>query len=328
MDIPLEINCISFHHVRIMIHLRDDGLDQWHHCRLQNQGYKERMAFSDTHEKVDQDIIEPGGDTADMEAAVAEMEQEKFKEPKETSFGMTTFACGASVYEDPRGYIADEYRPSLTCTLCQPDPTRTADAPYSGKKFHSLTSHITFVHDACVYPSSRGYTYQQLVGGRQVCAARCWMNSAMVEQNKEQQGKGPRSWSERKLTRVQGQSETNGTLAPLQLANQSRHTDHYRAPTATPEIDKKNSHLLVRDEYPEVVYAERSAESDERYQVPSIVPDVMVDWVARLVNNEPATFYQMDPLSSPHELSPIYSEKNPTFVVYSSRYEDVPQTIR
>ena len=35
--------------------------------------YKERMAFSDTHEKVDQDIIEPGGDTADMDAAMAEM---------------------------------------------------------------------------------------------------------------------------------------------------------------------------------------------------------------------------------------------------------------
>ena len=39
--------------------------------------YKERMAFSDTHDKVDQDIIEPGGDTADMDAAFAEMEPEK-----------------------------------------------------------------------------------------------------------------------------------------------------------------------------------------------------------------------------------------------------------
>ena len=274
-------------------------------------GYKERMAFSDTHEKVDQDFIEPGGDTADMDAAVAEMEQEKIKEQKDTSFGQTTFACGASVYDDPRGFIADEYRPSLTCTLCQPDPLRTADAPFSGRKFYSLTSHVTFTHDACVYPSSRGYTYQQLVGGRQVCAARCWMNSAMVEQTKEQQGQKPRSWSERKLTRVQGQSDTNGDLAPLQLVNQNRHTDHYHAPAATPEIDKKNSHMLVRDEYPEVVHAERSAESDERYHVPNIVPEVMVDWVTRLVNNEPAIFYQMDPLSSPHELNPIYSEKTP-----------------
>ena len=45
-------------------------------------GYKERMAFSDTHEKVDEDIIEVGGDTADIDAAAAEMEQEKIKEQK------------------------------------------------------------------------------------------------------------------------------------------------------------------------------------------------------------------------------------------------------
>ena len=51
--------------------------------------YKERMAFSDTHEKVDQDIIEPGGDTADMDAAIAEVEQERMKEQKDTSFGQS-----------------------------------------------------------------------------------------------------------------------------------------------------------------------------------------------------------------------------------------------
>ena len=65
--------------------------------------YKERMAFSDTHEKVDQDIIEPGGDTADMDAAVAEMEQDRTKEQKDTSFGQAPFICGPSVYDDARG---------------------------------------------------------------------------------------------------------------------------------------------------------------------------------------------------------------------------------
>ena len=44
--------------------------------------YRERLAFSGTHEKVDQDIIEPGGDTGDMEAAFAEMDQEKAKGTK------------------------------------------------------------------------------------------------------------------------------------------------------------------------------------------------------------------------------------------------------
>ena len=130
----------------------------------------------------------------------------------------------------------------ITCTLCQKDPLRTADVAFSTRKFYSMTSHVTFQHDACVYPSSRGYTYQQLVGGRQVCAARCWMNSAMVEQVKEQLGGKPRTWSERKLMRVHGQSDTNGDLAPLPLVQQNRYTDHYHAPTATPEIDKKNSH--------------------------------------------------------------------------------------
>ena len=98
------------------------------------------------------------------------------------------------------------------------------------------------------------------------------MNSAMVEQAKEQPGSKPRTWSERKLTRVHGQSDTNGDLAPLPLVHQNRYTDHYHAPTATPEIDRKNSHMLVRDEYPEVVHAEKSAESDAKYHVPSYRP--------------------------------------------------------
>ena len=74
---------------------------------------------------------------------------------------------------------------------------------------------------------------------------------------------------------------------------------------------KKNAHLLVRDEYPEVVPAEKAAESNARYHVPSIVPEVMIDWAAKLIDNQPAMFYQMDPLSSPHELNPIYSERTP-----------------
>ena len=121
----------------------------------------------------------------------------------------------------------------------------------------------------------------------------------------------PRTWSERKIIRAHGQSDTNGDLAPLPLVEQNRYTDHFRAHTATPEIDKKNAHILVRDEYPEVVHAEKAAESDAKYNVPSIVPEVMTDWAARLLDNQQAVFYQMDPLSSPHELNPIYSEKTP-----------------
>ena len=185
--------------------------------------YRERLAFSGTHEKVDQDIIEPGGDTGDMDAAFAEMDQEKPKEPKDTSFGQGYIQCSPSVYEDKRGYIADVFRPMMKCALCQKDPTRISDVPHEARKFYSMTSHVTFQHDACVYPSSRGYTYQQLVGGRMVCAARYWMTSATVDQTRENPSGGKtHSWSERKLTRVRDQSETNGDLAPLIWWNKTR----------------------------------------------------------------------------------------------------------
>ena len=60
-----------------------------------------------------------------------------------------------------------------------------------------------------------------------------------------------------------------------------------------------------------MVHAEKAGESDKRYQIPPIAPEVMVEWSKKLVENQPAKFYQMDPLSSPHELSPMYSERTP-----------------
>ena len=273
--------------------------------------YRERLAFSDTHDKVDQDIIEPGGDTGDMEAAFAEQDQEKLREPKDTSFGQTPIQCGPSIYDDERGYISDEFRPLMRCALCQKD-TRISDTPYGSKKFYSMTSHVTFQHDACVFPSSRGYTYQQLVGGRQVCAARWWMTSALIDQTRENPTGGrAHTWSERKITRVYNQPDTNGELAQLPLVEQSKSTDHLVAPTAKPVVDKKRAHVLVRDEYPEVVHAEKAAESDHKHLVPHIAPEVMVEWSRKLIANQYAKFYQMDPLSSPHELSPINSERTP-----------------
>ena len=92
---------------------------------------------------------------------------------------------------------------------------------------------------------------------------------------------------------------------------QNKNADHLTAPTASPVIDKKCAHLLVRDEYPEVVHAEKAAESNHRYHIPHIVPEVMVEWSRKLTDNQHAKFYQMDPLSSPHELSPMYSERTP-----------------
>ena len=60
-----------------------------------------------------------------------------------------------------------------------------------------------------------------------------------------------------------------------------------------------------------MIHAEKAAEAEITYNIPHIAPDVMVEWARKLVLNLPARFGQMDPLSSPHELSPIYSERTP-----------------
>ena len=109
--------------------------------------YRGRLAFSGTHEKDDEDIISPGGDTGDMEAAFAEMDQERPKEQKETSFGQAHITCGPSIYDDERRNIADEFRPMMKCLLCQKDPTRISEVPHETRKFYSMTSHVTFQHD-------------------------------------------------------------------------------------------------------------------------------------------------------------------------------------
>ena len=138
------------------------------------------------------------------------------------------------------------------------------------------------------------------------------MTSALVDQTRENPSGGrPHTWSERKITRVHGQPDTNGELAPLPLVEQSKITDHLVAHTAKPVVDKKCAQLLVRDEYQEVVHAEKAAESDHKYLVPHIAPEVMVEWSRKLIGYQSAKFYQMDPLSSPHELSPMYSERTP-----------------
>ena len=84
------------------------------------------------------------------------------------------------------------------------------------------------------------------------------MTSALVDQSRENPAGGrPLTWSERKLIGAQGQSDTNGELAALPLVDQSKIADHIHAPRASPVSNKKNSHLLARDEYPEAGLAEK-----------------------------------------------------------------------
>ena len=77
-------------------------------------------------------------------------------------------------------------------------------------------------------------THQQLVGGRQVMAARWWMTSALVDQTREAPSGGrPSNWSERKITRAHGTSDTNGALALLPLVEQIKNADHVHAERAS-----------------------------------------------------------------------------------------------
>ena len=113
-------------------------------------------------------------------------------------------------------------------------------------------------------------------------AARWWMTSAFVDQTKEASlGGRALNWSERKITRVHGTSDTNGTIAVLSLEEQSKNANHIHAERASTE-SVNNPHLLIRDEYREVIHAEKAPESDTTYNVPSIRPEIMV-WARKLV---------------------------------------------
>ena len=131
-------------------------------------------------------------------------------------------------------------------------------------------------------------------------AARWWMTCALVDQTKEGSvGGRPVNWTERKITRVHGQSDTNGELAVLPLVEQNKSTDRVHAPRASTQ-STKNSHLLVRDEYPEVIPAEKAAEAEITYNIPHIAPEITVGWARKLVLNRAARFDQMDPICHHH----------------------------
>ena len=167
----------------------------------------------------------------------------------------------ATVFQD-QDCILDEFRPMLKCTLCQKDPTRIHDAPHESRKFYSMTSHVTYQHDMCVSQFKRIHipaaSWRKASRSSQMVDDEC----LRVDQTRENPSGGrPFTWSERKIIRAHGQSDTNGELAELPLKDQSKNADHIHAPRASAYSTNKNSHLLARDEYPEVVHAEKAAES-------------------------------------------------------------------
>ena len=76
--------------------------------------------------------------------------------------------------------------------------------------------HVRSEHDFVAYPSTRGYTYQQLVGGRQAHAAQQWYQSELVNQERTDNRTGQvHRWKERKIKRSIGTDEKNGDLQPV-----------------------------------------------------------------------------------------------------------------
>ena len=47
------------------------------------------------------------------------------------------------------------------------------------------------------------------------------------------------------------------------------------------------------------------------YLIPHMAPEALVTWVRKIVRNQEPRLCQMDPLSSPNELSPLHKEDTP-----------------
>ena len=117
-------------------------------------------------------------------------------------------------------------------------------------------------------------------------------------------------WRERKIHRSLGTDDKNGDLQPLLYTPIEPKAEHSYSPRAMP-TSQPNKHLMVRDDYPEVLGAEISAIHGKRYFIPRTGPEAVASWSTRLSRDNPSTIHQMDPLSSPNDLSPIHMATTP-----------------
>ena len=88
--------------------------------------------------------------------------------------------------------------------------------------------------------------------------------------------------------------------------------EHCYAPRAVP-TSQPNKHLMVRDDYPEVLYWEQRCPllAARKYLIPRTGPEAVASWSTRISRDIPSTIYQMDPLSSPNDLSPLHMATTP-----------------
>ena len=103
--------------------------------------------------------------------------------------------------------------------------------------------------------------------------------------------------------------------------------EHVYSPRAVP-APQPNKHLMVRDDYPEVLGAEMSALNGKKYYIPRMGPEAIATWSNRVARDISSEVYQMDPLSSPSDLMSTTHGINTTYVDDAHRHEDIPQAPR
>ena len=218
--------------------------------------------------------------------------------------------CEASVLLDDRGHVLNECRTMVQCPFCEQEALMSAPLEWRSRKLHAFTSHVRLEHDFVVYPGTRGYAYQQLVGGRQAHAAQQWVQSDVVCQDRTDKMGNTHRWRERKILRSMGTDEKNGDLQIVCYIPIDPKAEHIYSPRAVP-APQPNKHLMVRDDFPEVLGAEMSAINGKKYHIPRSGPEAVASWSTRISKANPSEIHQMDPLSSPNDLSPLHMGTTP-----------------
>ena len=150
----------------------------------------------------------------------------------------------------------------------------------------------------------------QLVGGRQAHAAQQWVQSGIVYQERTDKNGHTHRWKERKILRSVRTDEKNGDLQIVCHIPIDPKAKHVYSPRAVP-APQPNKHLMVRDDFPEVLGAEMSAINGKKYHIPRSGPEAVASWSTRLSKGNPSEIHQMDPLSSPNDLSPLHMGTTP-----------------
>ena len=173
--------------------------------------FKDKLALGEYHQTTAVDLIHAGGDGGELDAAEAEKEEEAIDD-NNTTVEQFHALCDPSILLDDKGHVLNEYRTMVQCPYCEQEALGGSPLVWKTRKFHAFTAHVRSEHDFVVYPSTRGYTYQQLIGGRQAHAAQQWYHSELVHQERTDRSGQVHRWRERKIKRTLDTDEKNGSL--------------------------------------------------------------------------------------------------------------------